>query len=641
MRPRGDFVSVVRDAVEEHGDRHGFTFVSEEPGPGRRYRETGLGFAELDRRARVLACLLEERGLRDTAVLLLYPEGLEFLAAFLGCLYARVVAVPAPLPALDAGRADRTLRIIDDADVTWILTDAAHREPLEGWLAGAGLTGRVRCLDTETISADPGADPGGRPTPRLESGTPAFLQYTSGSTSAPKGVLVTHGNLLCNGEEIRRRIDGSAGTVGVGWVPHYHDMGLVGQFLEPLYLGCRYVFTSPITFIKRPVLWLELITRHRATITVAPNFGYELCLRRVTDAQLDGLDLGSLRTVKNGAEPVRAATLERMVERFGAVGFRREMWMPCYGMAETTLLIAAAPAGAGPVVRSFDAEALGRGEAVPAASAPSAPFEPVAARGDAPTARPGASRAGGAGVRRLVSSGRPVTLDVRVVDPRTRVPLPDGRVGEIWVRGGSVAHGYWRDPEATRATFGALTADGTGPYLRTGDLGFRADGELYVTGRIKDLIIVNGRNLYAHDIEEVAQAAHPAARTTAAFRLDADENEPGGGERVVVVQEISTGAAGGTPLGELAALTRERVARAFGLPAVSVVLARRGAVRRTTSGKTQRRATRRDFLDGRIAVLAADLEPGLKLGLEPRAVPRAESGGAASPAGDGSGALLI
>jgi acyl-CoA synthetase (AMP-forming)/AMP-acid ligase II len=633
MRPRGDFVSVVRDAVEEHGDRRGFTFVSEEPGPGRRYREAFLGFAELDRRARVLARLLEERGLRDSAVLLLYPEGLAFPAAFLGCLYARVVAVPAPLPAFDAGRADRTLRIIDDARIAWILTDAAHRGPIEGWLARAGLTGRVRCLDTETASAGPGADPGGRPAPRLHSGTPAFLQYTSGSTSAPKGVLVTHGNLLCNGEEIKRRIDGSADTVGVGWVPHYHDMGLVGQFLEPLYLGCRYVFTSPLTFVKRPVLWLELITRHRATITVAPNFGYELCLRRVTDAQLAGLDLASLRTAKNGAEPVRAATLERMVERFGPVGFRREMWMPCYGMAEATLLIAAAPVGAGPVVRSFDAEALGRGEAVPVASPPPRP----------------AARAGDAGVRRLVSCGRPVTLDVRIVDPRTRVPLPDGRVGEIWVRGGSVARGYRGDPEATRAAFGAVTADGAGPYLRTGDLGFRADGELYVTGRIKDLIIVNGRNLYAHDIEEVAQAAHPAARTTAAFPLDPDGQAPDGAERVVVVQEVSTGAAGGTPLDELAALTRERVARAFGLPAVSVVLARRGAVRRTTSGKTRRRATRRDLLDGRIDVLAAAPEPGPhfgfrtrpKTGVEPGPELHARPGGTASPTGNGSGALAI
>ncbi|GLW63369.1 hypothetical protein Arub01_16130 [Actinomadura rubrobrunea] len=697
MRERSDFVSVVRDAAQAHGDGRGFTFVDEEPGPGRRYRSADLGFAELERRARALARLLEERGLRDAPVLLLYPEGLEFPAAFLGCLFARAVAVPAPLPELDAGRAQRTLRIIEDAGITCVLTDAAHREALDAWLSGAGLTGRVRCLDTETILTGAGVDPDGWSMPRIDADTPAFLQYTSGSTSAPKGVVVTHGNLLHNGEEIKRRIRGSADTVGVGWVPHFHDMGLVGQLLEPLYLGCRYVFTSPIAFIKRPVLWLELITRYRATITVAPNFGYELCLRRVTDAQLDGLDLSSLRTVKNGAEPVRAATLERMAARFGPVGFRREAWMPCYGMAETTLLISAAPFGSGPVIRSFDAEALARGEAVPvpaplarpapapprrldtASATPAEAADPAHADTTSPTlpdttsptdtnaADPGhadtvslahpdtvrpthtdtvspanadatdpthadaassacvdAASSADAGaadatfpeakVRRLVSSGRPVTLDVRVVDPGTRVPLPDGRVGEIWVRGGSVARGYWRDPEATRAVFDARTADGAGPYLRTGDLGFRLDGELYVTGRIKDVIIVNGRNLYAHDIEEAARAAHPAARTSAAFSLDAPDEpaaaDAGGAEQVVVVQEINPAAADGTPLEELAARTKERVARAFGLPAVSVVLAARGAVRRTTSGKIQRRLTRRDFLEGRIAALAADLAPG-------------------------------
>ncbi|WP_222869962.1 fatty acyl-AMP ligase [Actinomadura decatromicini] len=539
-----------------------------------------LGFAELDRMARALACRLESRGLRDRAVLLLYPEGLEFLKAFLGCLYARVVAVPAPLPALDAGRFDRTRRIIDDAGVSLILTDAAHRDAIAAWLADAGLKGRVHCLDTESTTV---GDPGDWEPPEFDRGTLAFLQYTSGSTSEPKGVMVTHGNLLTNGEEIKRRIEGTSDTVGVGWVPHYHDMGLVGQFLQPLYLGCRYVFTSPITFIKRPVLWLELISRYRGTITVAPNFGYELALRRVTDAQLDGLDLSSLRVVKNGAEPVRAATLERIAERFAPAGFRPAMWMPCYGMAETTLLITAAPLGGGPLVRGFDAGELALGRAVPAAD-----------------------DAGDGETRRLVSCGRPVTLDVGVVDPETRARLPDGLVGEIWVRGGSVAAGYWANPAATGAAFGARTSEGDGPYLRTGDLGFRFDGELYVTGRIKDLIIVNGRNIHAHDVEEVARDVHPAVLATAAFTVDG-----GDAEHVVVVQEISTRAAAGTPLDELASLVKAKVARAFDLPALSVVLAGRGTVRRTTSGKLQRGLTREAFLGGDAAALAGDVEPAL------------------------------
>jgi acyl-CoA synthetase (AMP-forming)/AMP-acid ligase II len=586
MPPHQDFVSLIRENIRVHGDDRSFTFISEEP--GRTYKENVLGYAELDRKARVLGCRLEARGLRDRAVLLLYPEGLEFLTAFLGCLYARVIAVPAPLPDLDAGRFGRTRRIIEDADIALILTDTAHKGTLDAWLSAAGLRGRVHCLDTQ---AGKESDPGDW-TPRgFDSGTVAFLQYTSGSTSEPKGVMVTHGNLLCNGEEIRRRIEGTTDTVGVGWVPHYHDMGLVGQFLQPLYLGCRYVFTSPIAFIKRPVLWFELITRYRGTITVAPNFGYELALRRVTDRQLEGLDLSSLRVVKNGAEPVRAATLEAMAERFAPVGFRRGMWMPCYGMAETTLLVTGAPLGGGPVIRDFDADALTRNEAVP--------------------------RQGPDGVRRLVSSGRPVTLDVRVVDPETRAERPEGRVGEIWVRGGSVAHGYWGSPRQSSTTFDARTSTGEGPFLRTGDLGFLADGELYVTGRIKDLIIVNGRNIHAHDIEEAARAAHPAALAGAAFAIDGAIDADVGGsvdgsrEQVVIVQEISTRAAAGTPLDELASLIRARVARTFELPAVSVVLAARGTVRRTTSGKMQRRLTREAFLNGEVTALAGDLEPGV------------------------------
>lgn len=561
-----DLVSAARQNAQMYGNERTFTFVSE--APGRTYQEQSLGFGELDRRARGLAGRLQAMGMRDRTALLLYPEGLDFVTAFAACLYAGVVAIPAPLPELDAGRAVRTLRIIGDADVTLILTDGAHLEQLGTWLRANDLAGRLDCLATDAAVLD--ADPADWSPPPLRPDTLAFLQYTSGSTGDPKGVMVTHGNLLHNAEEIRRCVRGSAGTIGVGWIPHYHDMGLVGQLVAPLYFGCRYVFTSPITFLKRPVMWLEMISRHRATNTVAPNFGYDLVLRRVTDEAMAGLDLSSLRIAQNGAEPVRADTLARMVERFGQIGFKPEVWGPCYGMAETTLLVTGARAGDGPVVREFDSMALARNLAVDTAD-----------------------EAG----RRLVSSGRPIGMDVRIVEPDLLVEQPDGVIGEIWVRGGSVARGYWRRPAATRETFGAFTAAGRGPFLRTGDLGFRLDGELYVTGRRKDLIIVNGVNIYAHDLEEAARAAHPAARTAAAFAVD------DGRERVVVVQEISVAATRGTPLAELASHIGDTVRRAFGVPALSVVLAERGAVRRTTSGKVQRQLTRADYLDGRIRSL--------------------------------------
>ncbi|XVQ09902.1 fatty acyl-AMP ligase [Spirillospora sp. CA-255316] len=594
-----DFVSIVRDNVDAHGNSRGFIFVTEERGPGRSYREEDLGLADLDRNARALAVHLAGLGMRGRTALLLYPEGPDFVTAFLGCLYAEVIAVPAPFPDLAAGRTERTQGIIADADVRWILTDSAHHAMLETWLAEAGLTGEVRCLVTDTGVA---ADPDAWSMPRYLPEQTAFLQYTSGSTSVPKGVVVSHGNLLRNAQEINARIEGGQHTVGVGWVPHYHDMGLVGQILHPLYMGGRYVLMSPITFIKRPVVWLDMVTRHRATIIVGPNFGYELLLRRVTDAQLADLDLSSLLIAKNGAEPVLAGTLDRMVERFGPVGFRPGTWMPCYGMAETTLLISAAPLGRGPVIREFDVEALARNEAVPVDGA-------SAGGGEQASVRNVAEHSQERRTRRLVSSGRPVTLDVRVVDPRTRAVLPDGRVGEIWVAGGSVAQGYWKRSDETREGFRAVTAEGDGPYLRTGDLGFLTGGEVYVTGRIKDLIIVNGHNIHAHDLEEAARSTHPATRTAAAFSLGAPVDA--GREQVIIVQEVVPGAARDTGLGELASLIRDAVAGAFGLPALSVVLSGQGAVRRTTSGKVQRALTRQAFMEGKIKQLASDLDPDM------------------------------
>lgn len=326
------------------------------------------------------------------------------------------------------------------------------------------------------------------------------------------------------------------------------------------------------------------------TITVAPNFGYELALRRVTDRQMEGLDLSSLRVVKNGAEPVRAATLDAMAERFAPVGFRRGMWMPCYGMAETTLLVTAAPLGSGPVVRDFDA-------------------------GPSPGTRPSPGRAGGRqAARQQRAAGEP---------GRPRRRPGDVRGAAAGARGRDLGPRRQRRPRLlgkSRAEHGDLRCahgGGEGPFLRTGDLGFIAGGELYVTGRIKDLIIVNGRNIHAHDIEETARAAHPAALVGAAFAIDGAIDADVGGsvdgsrEQVVIVQEISTRAAAGTPLDELASLIRTRVARTFELPAVSVVLAARGTVRHTTSGKMQRRLTRAAFLKGRSPRSPGDLEPGV------------------------------
>ncbi|GIH99795.1 fatty acyl-AMP ligase [Planobispora takensis] len=567
------FVQRVRAQAERCGHERSYVFVEDCRGE---LAESRMTFTEIDGRARSTGAWLAGRRMEDQTALLLYPAGLEFLTAFLGCLYSRTVAVPSPLPQTDPRALERAEGIIKDADVRLVLTDAANRDMLAGWLREVGLDGTVECVATDALDLP---DPGAWTEPEIGPDTLAYMQYTSGSTSEPRGVMLTHANLLHNENEIWRMIGSPEEGVGVGWLPHYHDMGLIGMLLLPIYAGGDLYFASPISFVMRPALWLEMISRYRAGYTVAPNFAYEWCAARVTDAQAAGLDLSSLKFALNGAEPVRPSTLRTMVRRFGPIGFSEEAWAPAYGMAEATLVITATPLGQGALIRRFDAAALERHEAVPSEN----------------------------GVE-LVGCGRPLTMTVRIVDPDSRADLGEGRVGEIWVRGGSVASGYWQRGEATRDAFGGRTAGGDGPFLRTGDLGFTLDGELYVTGRIKDVVIVNGRNLYPQDLEEAAREVHPALGAAAAFGLEA--TGPGGqgaGEQVAVVQEVREKRLGELSAGDLARRVQGELGRVFGVPAVSVVLVERGGVGKTTSGKIQRSRTRELLLTGLLPVVHAEL----------------------------------
>ncbi|MDP9866786.1 MULTISPECIES: fatty acyl-AMP ligase [Streptosporangium] len=584
------FVQRVRAQADRYGHGRSYTFVEDRRGE---LAETRLTFAEIDERAGATGAWLAGRRMTDQTALLLYPAGLEFLTAFLGCLYSRVIAVPSPLPQTDPRALERAEGIIKDADVRMVLTDSANQAMLTRWLRDVGLDGTVECVATDALSP-PGA--GAWTMPETGPDTLAYMQYTSGSTSEPRGVMLTHANLLHNEEEIWRAIGSPEEGVGVGWLPHYHDMGLIGMLLQPLYAGGDLYFASPIAFVMRPALWMEMISRYRAGYTVAPNFAYEWCAARVTDGQLAGLDLSSLRFALNGAEPVRTGTLRAMADRFGAAGFSEKAWAPAYGMAEATLVVTATPLGHGPLIRRFDPGALERHRAVPARD----------------------------GVE-LVGCGRPISMTVRIVDPGTRAVLPEGRVAEIWVRGGSVARGYWQRAEASHDAFGGHTADGDGPFLRTGDLGFLLDGELYVTGRIKDVVIVNGRNLYPQDLEEAARRAHPSLGAAAAFGIEA------AGEHVVLVQEVRRQRLDGAGAEEVARRVQGELARAFGLPSMSVVLVERGGVGKTTSGKIQRSRTRDLLLTGTLPVVHAELTPAVA-GLVPAA------GGGAVPAGDDAGA---
>ncbi len=357
-------------------------------------------------------------------------------------------------------------------------------------------------------------------------------------------------------------------------------MGLVGMLLSPLASYGNLVFCSPVSFVAHPLLWLQMISRYRAFYTFAPDFGYDWLLRSLKNARLTDLDpdldLDSLRFALNGAEPVRADVLNAVARRLAPLGFRPDIWAPCYGLAEATLMVTGTPCGSGPTLGRFDRDALEAGQAVPAPD--------------------GVDGVG------LVSCGPPVGADVRIVDPATSQPLKDGHIGEIWVAGDSVADGYLGDPQATAEHFAATTADGDGPFLRTGDLGFFQDGELFVTGRAKDLIIANGRNIHPQDIERVSESADPATGPSAAFTLP----DSSGHEHIVLVQEVRPLHLDGRTPAALADLIRRRLARELRL-AVHVVIVGPMCVPRTTSGKIQRSGTRDELLAARLSPLHSDL----------------------------------
>jgi amino acid adenylation domain-containing protein len=543
----------------------------------------------LDRRARALAARLA-RELGADAVgaraLLLLPPGLDFVVAFLGCLYAGVVAVPAYPP-----RPSRRRRPDGpDERLRAVLADSRPRVALvtgraaEGSGRGAGeLPDGLPVVAVDRVPD--GEARAWRPPPE-DPDAVAFLQYTSGSTAAPRGVEVTHRNLAANQRAIERAFDQSEESVVVGWLPLYHDMGLVGTVLQPIWCGGRAVLMAPAAFLQRPRRWLEAIDRYRATTSGGPDFGYALAARKA-GGEAEGLDLASWRVAFDGAEPVRGATLDAFTRAFAPAGFRREAFLPCYGLAEATLFVTGAPVDGEPEVREVSAAALERGRAEPAAEGSATP--PVS----------------------LVSCGRPgAGLEVAVVDPERRARREVGSVGEIWVAGESVARGYFGRPAETAATFGARVLgeegeEGRGRWLRTGDLGFLAsDGGLFVTGRRKDLIIVRGRNLYPHDLERTAETAHPALRPggAAAFGVDLE-----GEERLVLVVEVDRRRE--DEAAEAAAAARAAVVGAHEVAVAEVVPLPAGELPRTSSGKVRRGECRRRYVAEELESLMVAPEP--------------------------------
>ncbi|MEU9958313.1 fatty acyl-AMP ligase [Streptomyces sp. NPDC050982] len=587
------FTDVVRERTDALAGRDAFVFL---PDDGQGSVPEHLTYAGLDRRARGIASWLREHGAVGRPVLLLHPPGTAFVAAFVGCLYAGSVAVPAPLPTDQGQQLARVAGILRDSGASAVLSTGMYVPLLEAWLASVALP-RVRCLATDREEV---GDPSSWRAPDTSPDDLAFLQYTSGSTSEPKGVMVTHANLLANEAAIGRWAGTHEGMVVGGWLPHYHDLGLIGHLLHSLYVGGLSVQMSPLSFLKRPRRWLEMIGDYRVEGSGAPDFAYDLCLRRVTDEQLARLDLSSWRCAPNGAEPVRADTLRAFVERFSPAGLRREVFAPCYGLAETTLLVTGADPATEPTIRTVDAAALEQG---------------VLAVGEG---------------RTLAGSGSARDCEVRIVAPGTGAPLADGLVGEIWVRGPSVTAGYFGNEAATADCFGA---DG---WLRTGDLGVLDEGELFVTGRLKEVIVLAGRNLYPHDIERAAQSAAPSLTRGAGAAFAVRSGRGAGAargataageaaastgatdvvasacserEHLVLIQEVRLAAVRDGDLRAVATAAQHAIGRQFAVPAGNVVLVKPGTVRRTTSGKVRRTTMRDLFLDGSLTPLYEVLEP--------------------------------
>lgn len=521
------------------------------------------------------------------------------MADLLACLYAGTV--PVPVPAADGQRdhLDRTAGILADSGATAVLTDLIGH-PVVSERLDPVTAGRVAVLATD--GPDPEVEPWWPTGPAGHD--LALLQYTSGSTSDPKGVMVGQDNLVHNLGLMRRAHGWDADTRFGSWLPGYHDMGLIAMLLAPLYLGGSVVLMPATDFLKRPRGWLELIDRYGVTVSCAPNFAYELCARRIDAEQAAELDLSRWQQACNGAEPVDALTLARFRRRFAVAGFRAETFLPGYGMAETTLYVCGAPVSQVPLIHRVNAVALQQDRLEPL----DRPLDLDDVRLPEETTDPG---------QLVVSCGVVADdLDVRVVDSDSGRERANGEIGEIWVRGGSVARGYWQRPEETARSFGARTADGEGEFLRTGDLGALLEGQLYVTGRLKEMLILNGRNLYPHDVEREVSRIDPAFadRPTCVFAVTGRQEE------MVVVQEVRGRGLETVDRERLARLIRTTLSRQLGVRVANVVLVRPGRIRRTTSGKLQRARMRELFRTGVLDTLHEDLDPQVRRRYRPEPV---------------------
>ncbi|MBA3754253.1 MAG: AMP-binding protein, partial [Nitrospira sp.] len=538
-------------------------------------RDAVLTYAELDAKARSIAGYLRTRFTPGECLLLVYPPGLDFVQAFWGALYAGLIAVPVPPP--DTFRLThstaRLQRLADDARPSGAMSTSQIRSMLRQQDVQDGSIRLESWLSLDDVGSNPSAQwTLTHPLPA----TLAYLQYTSGSTSAPKGVMVSHGNMTAQSRCITHAGAYNAHSVTLSWMPHFHDYGLVKGVIQPVWIGRPSYVMSPLTFLKRPLRWLEAIQRYQVTHTGGPNFAYRHCVENIKADDRSRLDLSGWEVASCGAEPIASDTIDRFADAFAPAGFRREAFSPAYGMAEFTLLISLKRPGVPPTVLTLDSMALEQG----VVSDPKSDASPV---------------------RQVVGCGVPVgDTKVSIAHPDTLSRCAAQQIGELWLAGASTAQGYWHNADETARTFGATFRDtGEGPFLRTGDLGFVKDGEVFVTGRLKDLIIVRGRNHYPHDIERTVESCHTLFRTGGAAAFSVQE---AGEEAVVVVQEVVRQATA-LDIDELAAAIRTAVSEQHNLQVFAILFIQAGSLPKTSSGKVQRRACREQFLEGRLSVI--------------------------------------
>ncbi|MGB3533734.1 MAG: AMP-binding protein [Microcoleaceae cyanobacterium] len=549
--PATTLVELLQYRAQTQGDRIGYIFLNDGE-----TEEVRLTYAALDRQARAIAAQLQ--GLRGERALLLYPPGLEYICALFGCFYAGVVAVPANPPRRNSNLL-RLEAIIADSVASVILTTTSLSQSIQKFST-------ISAIATDNLTPNFSSKENLKIAPE----TLAFLQYTSGSTGQPKGVMLTHSNLLHNSKIIHHCFEHTPNSCCVIWLPPYHDMGLIGGILQPFYGGFPVILMSPVHFLQKPIRWLQTISRYQATTSGAPNFAYQLCLQKIKPEQLKTLDLSSWDVAFVGAEPIQAQTLEKFAQTFGSCGFKPVAFYPCYGLAESTLFVSGGNKSNPPVVQTVDAAELEKNRVI------------IPAKESSNT-------------QQIVSCGQ-VGFDYKqaIVDPESLTPCSEGEIGEIWLSGGSVTQGYWKKPELTGATFQAYFSTGEGPFLRTGDLGFIRKSELFVTGRLKEVIIIRGRNYYPHDIEQTVQQSHPGLRIgcSAAFGVEKE-----GEERLIIVQEVERTALKKLDFKKVIEEIRRAVSEQHQLQVYQVIFLKPGAIAKTTSGKIKRYACRTQYLE--------------------------------------------